>query len=236
MTTSPQTPNLLVLTGILVGCVLATIWLVILGLTMYVSYRGPSWVLALCLSLMTVLIGLIWTAFYRRSFISADIRDSDPRIYVTIKEHDPATVRRLFTLTNHGGGVAHNVQVEPLTVSGVRFEFPPIAAVPVRESRDVLPKVVSKYPELTARNDLFYWLEKDWSTVRSNVMAEFPVSVTVAYDDYTGTRSIKTTMMLVFYPLQYRLQQQEGSPSRDNPLYEFRRIKFSLMNGSGKDD
>ena len=229
MNTSAQTPSLVMVAGILVGCVLATIWLVILAITMYLSFRGPHWILALSLTVLVAVIGLIWTTFYRLSFVRDDIRQSDPRIYVTINEPDEATAKRRFTLTNHGGGAAHNVQVETLTVCGRRIEFPQLAVIPVGESRDVLPKIVSKYPELTPKNDLFHWMEQDWSTTRGNVMSEWPVSITVDYDDYTGTRNIQSTMMLIFYPMQYRLQQQGSVTSSDNPIYEFRHIAFHVM-------
>ena len=224
-----KVPNLFLVACVLVGCVLATIWLVIFAISMYLSFAGPRWILTLSLSAVVILIGLVWTTFYRLTFIRHSIRESDPRIYVSIKEPDEATVRYLFTLTNHGGGAAHNVQVKTLTVCGRQIEFPQIAVVPVGESRDILPKMVSKYPEVTSRNDLFHWMEQDWSTTRGNVMAEWPVSVTVVYDDYTGMRNIKTTTILVFYPLHYRLQQQGTVSSVDSPIYEFRHITFSLM-------
>lgn len=231
MTRRAKPPSLLFVACGLVGCVLATIWLVIVGLTMYLSFAGPRWILTLSLSIVVLLIGSIWIAFYRLSFIRDDIIESDPRVYVTIREPDETTAKRPFTLTNHGGGAAHNVQIETLTVCGRQIEFPQIAVVPVGDSRDILPRIVSKFPEVTTKNDLFYWMEQDWSTTRGNIMAEWPVSMAVVYDDYTGKRTIRTTTLLVFYPLHYKLRQQGTAASIENPIYEFRHVAFSLLNG-----
>src|SRR5215469_1045156 len=125
-----KVPSLFLVACVLVGCVIATIWLVIFGISMYLSFGGPRWILTLSLSVVVILIGTIWTTFYRLSFIRDEIRESDPRIYVTIKESDETRIRWPFTLTNHGGGAAHNVQVEPLAICGRQIEFPQIAVVP----------------------------------------------------------------------------------------------------------
>ncbi len=235
MTRSSKEPSFLLVICILVGCVVATIWLVIFGVTIYLSFHGPLWIFALSLTAVVILIGLIWTTFYRLTFVQSDIRESDPRIYVTIKEPDEAMLKYTpLILRNHGGGVAHNVQVEALTICRKPVEFPPVPVIPVGESRETVPKIGGKDLELTARNDIFHWMEEDWDTSRGNITAEWSVPVTVDYDDYTGTRHIRSTMMLVFYPLQYRLRQREGWSLSVEPVCEFRNIEFSLASPRDK--
>jgi hypothetical protein len=227
-----KVPSLVLVACILTGCVLVTIWLVIVALTMYLSFRGPRWILALSLSIVVVLIGLTWTKFYRLSFIKDDIRDSDPRIYVTIRESDAATSPCSFLLTNLGGGVAHNVQVEPLTICGRHVIFPQVPVIPVRESKDSFAKIGVQGSQPLRTNDLFQFMEEDWSTSQGNITGEWSVPVIVSYDDYTGVRTIESAMMLIFFPMQYRLQQKQSTPSLSDPTYEFRHVTFSLVKNS----
>ncbi|HLI64287.1 MAG TPA: hypothetical protein VKV05_12880 [Terriglobales bacterium] len=231
---SAKAPSLLVVAGILTGCVVTTIWLVIFALTMYFSFRGPRWILVLSISIVMVLIGLIWSTFYRLTFIRSDVRESDPRIYVTIREPDQATAGGTpFILRNHGGGVAHNVQVEPLTVCRKRVEFPQVSVIPVGESREAMPKIGDENSEPASRHNLFRWMDEDWNTSRGNITAEWSTQVIVTYADYTGTRHIKSTTTLIFYPQQYRLQQKGVALSRD-PVCEFRNVEFSLARTKDK--
>lgn len=231
-----KAPNLVFVALVLLGCVLATILLVILGATLSRSYEGSRSILALSLSVLAVLIGLIWATFYRLTFIQSEIRDSDPRVYLSIKEPDGITLKHtLMILKNHGGGVAHNVFIEPVTICRQQVEFTHVPVIAAGESIESVPTVRSVEPGNPGRNDIFYWMEKDWSTYAGNITAEYSVPINVTYDDYTGTRHIQTAMMLIFYPLKYMHRRKEERWVSLEPLYEIRHIEFDLVGARERD-
>jgi hypothetical protein len=75
-------------------------------------------------------------------------------------------------------------------------------------------------------------MEEEWSTSQGNITGEYSVPVIVSYDDYTGVRTIESAMMLIFFPMQYRLQQKQSTSSPYDPIYEFRHVTFSLVRSS----
>lgn len=225
-----KAPNLVFVALVLLACVLATICLVILGATLCLSYGASRAILLLSLSILVVFIGLIWTTFYRLTFIQSDIRDSDPRVYLTIEEPDGITLKHsLVILKNRGGGVAHNVHIEPVTIYRKQVEFTHVPVIGAGESAQSIPTVRDVDPGTPGRNDVFYWMEKDWDTYAGNVTAEYSLPLNVVYDDYTGTRHIKTTMILIFYPLEYVHRRKEDLSLSVEPIYDIRHIEFDLV-------
>lgn len=232
-----KAPTLVFVALVLITCVLATIFLVILGATLCLSYTGSRTVLALSVSVLIVLIGLIWTTFYRLTLVPSEIRDSDPRVYITIKEPDGITLKHtLVILKNHGGGVAHNVHIEPVTICRKQVEFTHVPVIAAGESTESVPTVRGEDPGTPGRNDIFYWMEKDWSTYDGNVTAEYSVPINVVYDDYTGTRHIQTTMMLIFYPLKYMHRRKDDRSASVEPTYDIRHIEFDLVSAREGDE
>lgn len=230
-----KAPNLLFVALVLLACVLATVCLVILGATLCLSYGGSRAILLLSLSILVVFIALIWTTFYRLTFIQSEIRDSDPRVYLTVKEPDGVTLKHtLIILKNHGGGVAHNVHIEPVTLCRKQVEFPHVPVIAAGESMETVPAVRGVDPGMPGRNDIFYWMEKDWSTYTGNVTAEYSVPINVTYDDYTGTRHIQTTMMFIFYPLKYMHRRKEDRSPSVEPTYDIRHIEFDLVDAKDR--
>lgn len=233
-----KAPNLIFVALVLVVCVLATVLLVILGATLSLSYGGSRATLALALSVLAVFIGLIWATFYRLTFVQNEIRDSDPRVYLTIKEPDGVTLKHtLMILTNHGGGVAHNICIDPVTICHKQVEFTHVPVIAAGDATESVPAVRGVDPETQGRNDIFYWMEKDWSTYAGNITAEYSVPIRMVYDDYTGSRHIQTTMMLIFYPLKYMHRRKEHRSASVEPTYDIRHIEFDLVDAkAGKSD
>ena len=202
----------------------------ILGGTLCLSYGGSRAILSLCLSVLVILIALIWTTFYRLTFIRSEIRDSDPRVYLTVKEPDGVALKHtLVILKNHGGGVAHNVHIDPVTICRRQVEFTHVPVIAAGESVESVPAVRDVDPGAPGRNDIFHWMEKDWSTYAGNVTAEYSLPMNVIYDDYTGTRHIRTTMLLIFYPLKYMHRRKEDRSVAVEPTYDIRHIEFDLV-------
>ena len=236
MRLAAKAPNLVFVALVLLACVLGTILLVILGATLSLSFGGSRTILGLSLSVLLVLIGLIWATFYRLTFIRSEIWDSDPRIYLTIKEPDGVTLKHtLVLLKNHGGGVAHNVHIEPVTICRKQVEFAYVPVIAAGESTESVPTVRDVDPGTPGRNDIFYWMDKDWSTYAGNITAEYSVPINVVYDDYTGTRHIQTAMMLIFYPLKYMHRRKEARSVSVEPLYEIRHIEFDLVDAKDRE-
>ncbi|MGB9256673.1 MAG: hypothetical protein WCC25_17675 [Candidatus Korobacteraceae bacterium] len=231
-----KAPNLVFVALVLLGCVLGTILLVILGATLSLSFGTSRTALALELSVLLGFIVLIWTTFYRLTFIQSEIRDSDPRVYLMIKEPDGVTLKHtLVILKNHGGGVAHNVYIEPVTICRKQVEFTHVPVIATGESIESVPTVRDIEPGTPGRNDIFYWMEKDWSTYTGNITSEYSVPINVVYDDYTGTRHIRTAMMLIFYPLKYMHRRKEERSVSVEPLYEIRHIEFDLVDAKDRE-
>ncbi len=231
-----KAPNLVFVALVLLACVLATILLVILGATLSLSFGRSRTALVLELSVLVGFIVLIWTTFYRLTFIQSEIRDSDPRVYLMIKEPDGVTLKHtLVMLKNHGGGVAHNVYIEPVTICRKLVEFTHVPVIAAGESAEIVPTVRGVDPGAPGRNDIFYWMEKDWSTYTGNITAEYSVPINVVYDDYTGTRHIQTAMMLIFYPLKYMHRRKEEGSVSVEPLYEIRHIEFDLVDAKDRE-
>jgi hypothetical protein len=230
-----KAPNLIFVVFVLLTCVLATILLVILGATLCLSYGGSRAILALSLSVLAVLIGAIWTTFYRLTFIQSEIRDSDPRVYLTVKEPDGITPRHtLVILRNHGGGVAHNVHVEPVTICNKQVKFTHVPVIAASGSTECIPTVRGVDPGTPGRNDIFYWMEEDWNTYAGNVTAEYSLPINVLYDDYIGTRHIKTTMMLIFYPLRCVHRRKDRAVAVE-PTFDIRHIEFDLVDAINRE-
>ena len=224
-----KTPNLMFVVFVLLTCVLATILLVILGATLCLSYGGSHAILTLSLSVLLVLMGLIWTTFYRLTFVQSEIRDSDPRVYLTIQEPDVMALNHtVVILKNHGGGVAHNVHLEPVTICNKQVEFTHVPVIAASESTECIPTVRDVDPGAPGRNNIFYWMEQDWNTYAGNITAEYSLPINLLYDDYTGTRHIKTTMMLIFYPLRYMHRRKDRAVSVE-PTFDIRHIEFDLV-------
>jgi hypothetical protein len=145
----------------------------------------------------------------------------EPLIYLDIQ---PATdgIRDRIVCDNRGPNVAHNVQVNPVTLADVTLEFASIGAIGPNKEQITTP--VADGQGLMVRSSIFYWLLQDWDR-EGNAAGEWPVRMSVTYTNALGDREFTGTMVLIFYPIKYQMMEKLGQ--RTEKTWEFKNIQFS---------
>lgn len=151
------------------------------------------------------------------------LNPGDPRIYPEVT-NDPATglPRTEIILRNHGGEVAHNVQVSSLRFASATAEFKTIATIAPGKDQRVVPEIDGA--GVLQRHDLTYLLMREWDSC-GELRAEFVRPVEVTYQDY-AKRAFRTTFELVYLPINEITNRNHPSSSA-RPVLEIRNVEFS---------
>src|ERR1700693_1120006 len=130
-----------------------------------------------------LLVGLSLTLLegsYRLHHYRPDV--SAPRIYPMelIDRRKSVNPHTAFLLKNQGGGVAHNVRIQPLKLSLGEISFGEKAFIGVGEQDEFITKVpVSGGGFVFARHSLFYALNKEWEHIQG-AWGDEPMTINIA--------------------------------------------------------
>lgn len=175
--------------------------------------RGTVW---LVVGIVSSVIGFKWPEikirlFPKQSMVAPQppaVKDSDPCVDVEIVEkRDRALTEVLFVLTNNGGGVARNVQIEPLKLRSGKVTFECVGALSKGGK-----KAVTLYLEDTGAVlafDVIRLFNQEWDVVgteQGTIPEELIVPVRIAYQDYVGAW-FQTCAAVVFYGIKEHLKR-----------------------------
>lgn len=163
----------------------------------------------------------------------AALSSTAPRPYLEVE--DPmgeAFGKTLFHFTNRGGDVAHNVQVQPLSINHLTVVFDPIQIIPVNEARTVTPNIPGR--GIMQNHDILNLMVNEWDKAFSeggllskSETDEWVAPITVTYTDF-NEKPFEATMDLVVFPIRRTLAKKHASewPKRERKTVEVRNIKF----------
>jgi hypothetical protein len=158
-----------------------------------------------------------------------------PRPYLEVEDPiDERHGKTLFHFTNSGGDVAHNIQVQPLTVNHLSVIFDPISNLAVNKTKTTIPTIPGI--GIAGGHDILSEMEKDWARVllrpggKEDENGEWAEPITVTYEDFSG-RQFEATMELVVFPMQrlHRNKNALQNPRREYKTVEVRNIKFRAI-------
>jgi len=158
-----------------------------------------------------------------------------PRPYLEVEDPiDERHGKTLFHFTNSGGDVAHNIQVQPLTINHLSVIFDPISDLAVNKTKTTIPTIPGM--GISGGHDILSQMEKDWERAllrpggKEDENGEWAEPITVTYEDFSG-RKFEATMELVVFPMQ-RLHRNRNSlqnPRRQYKTVEVRNTKFKAI-------
>jgi hypothetical protein len=158
-----------------------------------------------------------------------------PRPYLEVEDPiDEGFGKTLFHFTNGGGDVAHNIQVQPLTINHLSVVFDPISILAVKQTKTTIPTIPGI--GIAGGHDILNQMEKEWdrALLRSGgpeqETGEWTTQITATYEDF-ARKKFEATMELVVFPMQ-RLQRNKDAlqnPRREYKTVEVRNIKFRAI-------
>ncbi|HEY2497170.1 MAG TPA: hypothetical protein VGK24_08875, partial [Candidatus Angelobacter sp.] len=165
--------------------------------------------------------------------IEATFPSTAPRPYLEVEDPiDERFGKTLFHFTNRGGDVAHNVQVQPLSINHFSVVFDVIPLLAMGETKTVIPIIPGI--GINGGHDILNQMEKEWNgappqrkLAREGQTDEWPTQVTITYEDFTGRR-FEANLDLVVFPINRLLRNKHAleSPQRNYKTVEVRNIKF----------
>lgn len=136
-----------------------------------------------------------------------------------------------FVFTNRGGDVAHNVQVQPLSIANTTVVFALIPIIHINESRTTMPTIPGGIGPL---HDILRLMEREWDhAFRISGMAgkerveEWETKLTITYEDFERKR-FEATADLICFPIDRNLRDKHAieQQTRQYKTVEVRNIKF----------
>lgn len=145
---------------------------------------------------------------------SGQMSPSDPRVYVEID--DRTQTERMFpptvvVLRNHGGDVAHKVEIEPLALTTDRITFEAVDTIPAGGKSEVLPDV--ERVGVLQKHDIRAALLKEWNAA-GKLDPEFSRKLRVTYEDFRKRR-FETSFDLVYSPIRDIIRQKGRNRALD---------------------
>jgi hypothetical protein len=129
-----------------------------------------------------------------------EMAETDPLIYVDIEPAKEAMFPRTpFICRNDGDRPAHKVQIRPFKLCRKEVVFPSVPVISAHDKGEALP-TMENGSGLMIKNDIFYWLMKDWND-NGELVDEWCIPIIVGYTDALGQKEFEVTMNLVFYPM-----------------------------------
>jgi hypothetical protein len=163
----------------------------------------------------------------------ASIPLTAPRPYLEVE--DPIGKdfgKTLFHFTNRGGDVAHNIQVQPLTINRLSVVFDLVPVLAVNETKTIIPTIPGT--GIMGGHDILNQMEKEWEGAwEQRKLAiqketdEWETKILITYEDFTDGR-FEATADLVVFPT-YRILRNRHAlefPQREYKTVEVRNIKF----------
>jgi hypothetical protein len=164
---------------------------------------------------------------------SAAFPPTAPRPYLEVEDPiDERFGKTLFHFTNRGGDVAHNIQVQPLTINHLSVVFDPIPLLAVDETKTTIPTIPGI--GINGGHDILNQMEKEWEGTppqhkfaQEGKTEERSTEVTVTYEDFNGRR-FEANLDLVVFPINRTLRNKHALelPQRNYKTVEVRKIKF----------
>jgi hypothetical protein len=150
-----------------------------------------------------------------------------PRPYLNVLEPDEAMFRRTtFVLTNRGGDVAHNVQLQPIKIHYRQVLFDPIAVIAVQEERSTLSTVEGQGTML--EHDFMNVMREEWNAA-GKLVEEYSVKLIISYEDFTG-KKFEADAEVVYFPINAtnheRYPQVPEWMKHEFKIIEVRRMNF----------
>lgn len=158
-----------------------------------------------------------------------------PRPYLEVLDDTGATFGQTpFVFTNRGGDVAHDVQVQPLSVNHFTVTFDPIPTIAVNEEKRTVPTIPGR--GIMQQHDILSLMVKEWDEVSKARQSgatpdEWATKVTITYADFKENR-FEATADLVVFPIQRLTRNRNATewPKREYKTVEVRNIKFRWVN------
>jgi hypothetical protein len=140
-----------------------------------------------------------------------------PRIFMNVRSHiDGPYTKTDFLLTNSGGGVAHNIRVEPIRLSSGNIEFPGVETLERGITKELQPTV--SRTSAASKNNLSSLLFGEWDRLKDR-KEEMGLPMRILYQDSFHNRFV-TDFLLVYMPMQDILEQA---------AFKVRKAKFSPL-------
>jgi hypothetical protein len=149
------------------------------------------------------------------------LQESDPQVYVEIDERrTELPSKTIFILRNHGGGIARNVQVEPLTLQTGKAVFPRVDHIAAKQNDEIIPTIEGF--GVLQKHHIGHLLHKEWDS-GGVATDEFVRPMRIAYQDYAG-RKFETTFNLVFHAVRYTIRgnHSQSWPGHQATIFEVR--------------
>ncbi|SRR6266481_95307 len=139
-----------------------------------------------------------------------------------------------FVLTNRGGDVAHNVQIQPLTIKHRTVIFDPIPTLAVNDQKQTLPTIVGI--GAMQEHDILSLMVDEWNSAFSGAglaaldVHEWPAKITITYEDFASNK-FEVALDLVVFPIDKTLADKHGNdwPKHEYKTVEVRNIKFTAV-------
>jgi hypothetical protein len=164
---------------------------------------------------------------------SATLPLTAPRPYLEVEDPiDERHGKTLFHFTNSGGDVAHNIQVQPLTINHLSVIFDPISDIAVNKTKTTIPTIPGI--GIAGGHDILNLMEKEWGEAWEQRrlasqprVDEWKTGITVTYEDFAEKR-FEMTCDLVVFPLNRELRNRQALTrlGEHYKTVEVRNIKF----------
>jgi hypothetical protein len=146
-----------------------------------------------------------------------------PRPYLEVEDSviGDAWGKTAFKFTNHGGEVAHKVQVQSLSIDNRLITFDEISVIPVGQEKRTLPNVPGGIGIL---HDILSPMEKEWERALlrdggpEEENGEWTVDIRATYEDHLK-RPFETTMILVVFPVE---RTRRNKNALQNPTCKYK--------------
>jgi len=139
------------------------------------------------------------------------LRGTDPCVDVELSQEKTSLgLKTAFVLTNNGGGVARNVQLQPIRLHRGTVTFECLGALPAGEKRDVKPHLEAH--GVVSPWDVVRLFNLEWDTVgkeSGTIPEELIISVGITYANYRGD-AFETTADIVFFGVREHLQRNSS--------------------------
>lgn len=148
-----------------------------------------------------------------------------PRPYLEVEDSviGNAWGKTAFKFTNHGGEVAHKVQVQSLSIDNRLITFDVISVIPVGQEKRTLPNVPGG---IGALHDILSPMEKEWERALlrdggpEEENGEWTADIRATYEDHLQRR-FETTMILVVFPVE---RTRRNKNALQNPTREYKTV------------
>jgi hypothetical protein len=158
----------------------------------------------------------------------AKLRETDPLVYVdTCYKRVNLTNVTPFILHNRGKTVAHRIQINPIELGVGKARFKEVDSLDAGSLTEVLPEVESAGPIF--RHNLVNFLHHEANRVEQGSVREFPVPMTIKYEDVTGDRHFETTFVLAYSPYNKMMVDSHPSLGELRTICEVKRTKIQVI-------